>query len=141
MQTLKQRIFELAKTPQLMNLATLSEAGEPRVRYVVGSADEELTLRFSTHLDSVKVKELRSNRRVAVTMGATNTRSSVWLQVEGEAEVLTDEAERRAFWFEGLKAHFTGLGDPQYCVVRISPTSIALGSEVWRPLTPAGTSV
>jgi general stress protein 26 len=133
MHALQKRIFELARSPQLMNLATLSETGEPRVRYVVGSADEQLTLRFSTHLDSVKVQELRANAHVAVTMGATSTRSSVWLQIEGVAEVRTDEAERRGFWFDELKGHFTGLDDPRYCVVRITPRSIGLGSEVWRP--------
>lgn len=134
MQSLKDRIFELAKTPQLMNVATVSESGEPRVRYVVGLVDQELTLRFSTHLDSAKVRQLRSNPRVSVTMGATHVRSSTWLQIEGRAEVTTDEAERRGFWFDGLKGHFTGLDDPRYCIVRITPTCIELGSEVWRPV-------
>lgn len=133
MSDLKQRIFEFAKDLQLMNLATVTEEGRPQVRYVVGRADADLVLRFSTHLDSGKIRQLRSNPQVCVTLGARDVRSSRWLQVEGRADVTTTDAERQGFWFDGLKAHFAGRDDPRYCVVVITPTRIALGPEVWEP--------
>jgi general stress protein 26 len=109
------------------------------VRYVVGKADPTLALRFSTHLDSAKVRQLKNNPNVSVTMGATIPRSETWLQIEGTATISTTEADRRAFWFDELKAHFTGIDDPRYCIVIVDPTKIELGSmasampEVWLP--------
>jgi general stress protein 26 len=138
MNDLKQRIFDLAKNFQLINFATTAEDGQPRVRYVIGKADPTLTLRFSTHLDSNKISQLKNNRSVFVTMGATTMRSQTWLQIEGIAEVSTTNEERQGFWFDELKAHFTGLDDPRYCIVIIKPTKIELASmagapEVWQP--------
>jgi general stress protein 26 len=131
MSSLKQRIFEFARVPQLMSVATVTAQGAPRVRYVVGRADEGLTFRFSTHLDSAKVAQLQADPRVAVTMGATDVRATAWLELEGRAEVSTAESERHGFWFPGLAAHFSGLDDPRYCVVCIRPTAITLGAERW----------
>jgi general stress protein 26 len=139
MNDLKQRIFDLAKNFQLINFATISEDEKPRVRYVIGKADPTLTLRFSTHLDSAKIRQLRNNRNVFITMGATSMRSQTWLQIEGTAEISTTDADRQAFWFDELNAHFTGLDDPMYCIVIIKPSKIQLASmenatpEVWLP--------
>lgn len=138
MNELKQRIFDLAKDFQLINVATMSEDGQPRVRYVIGKADPALTLRFSTHLNSNKIRQLKHNQNVFVTMGANSMRSQTWLQIEGTAEVSTSDADRQAFWFDALKAHFTGLDDPLYSIVIIKPTRIQLTSmssapEVWQP--------
>jgi general stress protein 26 len=133
MTDLHRRIFEFAKSLQLINFATVTENGRPRVRYVVGRADEALVVRFSTHLDSDKVRHLRENPHVCLTLGAADVAAPQWLQIDGRAEVSTAERERRGFWFEGLRRHFTGLDDPRYCVVVVTPSRIALGPEVWDP--------
>lgn len=139
MENLKQRIIDLAKDLQLLSLATLTEDGRPRVRYVVGKADPSLTFRFSTHLDSAKVRQLTNQPAVSVTTGATGVRAQSWLELEGSARVSTSDAERRAFWFSGLGAYFSGVDDPNYCIVIIEPSRIALRSmsqalpDVWQP--------
>jgi general stress protein 26 len=133
MTDLKRRIFEFARNLQLINFATVAGDGHPRVRYVVGRADQDLTVRFSTHLNSQKVAQLREDPRVCLTLGADGPRSPLWLQVDGHAEVRADEQERRAFWFDGLLEHFTGVDDPRYCIVVVRPTRIALGPQVWEP--------
>ena len=139
MENLKQRIFDFAANLQLLSLATLTEAGLPRVRYVVGKADPSLTFRFSTHLDSAKVLQMKRQPGVSVTAGGTGVRAQSWLELEGNAQVSTSAAERRAFWFDGLGAYFSGADDPNYCIVVIRPSRIALWSmlaaspEVWLP--------
>jgi general stress protein 26 len=139
MENLKRRIFDLAKDLQLMSLATVTEDGRPRVRYVVGKADPVLTLRFSTHLGSAKVQQMRNKPSVSVTTGATGVRAESWLEIEGGAAVSTAEADRRAFWFDGLGPYFAGVDDPNYCIVIIRPSRIALWSmatmrsDVWQP--------
>ena len=138
MSNLKQRIFELAKEPQLLSLATITEDGKPWVRYMVGQADEELSVRFCTALCSDKIRHMRQNPNVHVTLGANDVMTTKeWIQVEGTAEISTAKAERDAFWNDGLKAYFTGPDDPNYCVVIVKPSRIELASmasmaaEIW----------
>jgi general stress protein 26 len=140
MSDLKQRIYDVAKDFQLLNVATITEDGKPRVRYVVGKADADLAIRFCTSLDSNKVRQIRENPTVHITLGAKDAMTAVtWLQVDGIAEISTMKAERDAFWFDGLKNHFSGPDDPNYCIVITKPSSIELGSmksrmpEVWEP--------
>jgi len=140
MSDLKQRIFELAKELQLINLATITEDGKPWVRYVVGLADQELSIRFCTSLCSDKIRHMRQNPNVHVSLGAKDLITARnWLQIEGVAEISTAKAERDAFWFDGLKAHFKGPDDPNYCVVIVKPSKIELASmasldaEIWQP--------
>jgi general stress protein 26 len=140
MSDLKQRIFDLAKVPQMLNLATITEDGKPWVRYMVGSADQELSIRFCTSLCSDKIRHIRQNSNVHVSMGAKDIMTTkVWLQVEGIAEISTAKVERDAFWYDGLKAYFTGPDDPNYCVVIVKPSRIELasmesmGAEIWQP--------
>lgn len=64
--------------------------------------------------------------------------TKAWLQVEGTAEISTAKAERDAFWYDGLKAYFTGPDDPNYCVVIVKPSRIefasmeSMGAEIWQ---------
>lgn len=140
MSDLKSRIYEVAKEYQVMNLATITEDGKPRVRYVSGFANADLVFRFCTHLGSNKVKQMRKDPNVHLTLGAKDDRTTKnWLQVEGIAEVSTAQAERDAMWSDGLKAFFKGPDDPNYAVVIIRPSRIELGSmgkqgmEIWTP--------
>ena len=139
MSTLQQKIFELAKEPQLINLATITEEGKPWVRYVVGSADESLSFRFCTSLCSDKIRHIRHNPNVHLSLGAKDLMTAKeWLQVAGGAEISTSQDERHAFWNDGFLAYFTGPDDPNYCVVIVTPSLIELaamgskGAEIWQ---------
>jgi general stress protein 26 len=106
---------------------------------MVGSADETLTFRFCCALCSDKVRHIRHNPNVHLSLGAKDIMTTTeWLQVEGTAEIATTKAERDAFWYDGLKAYFQGADDPNYCVVIVTPSRIELASmgsmdaEVWQ---------
>ncbi|MHB8881460.1 MAG: pyridoxamine 5'-phosphate oxidase family protein [Thermodesulfovibrionales bacterium] len=138
MSDLRDRIYEAGKDLQLINFATITEDGRPWVRYVVGKADKDLAFRFCTNKDTKKVREIRKNPNVHISMGAENLETAKnWLQVAGTAEVSADKAERDAFWFDELKNYFSGPDDPGYCIVIIRPSRIELGTmgsmtpEVW----------
>jgi general stress protein 26 len=140
MDNLKQRIFDIAKEFQLINFATITEDGKPKVRYVVGKANNELVFRFCTHLQTNKVNQIRNNPNVHISLGAKDLETAKhWLQVEGRAEISTDKTERHSFWFDELKNYFTGPDDPNYCVVITRPSRIEYGTmgsmspEVWEP--------
>ena len=139
MSDLKARIYEMAKEFQVMNLATITDDGKPWVRYMAGFANEALVFRFCTSLCSNKVRHMRNNPNVHLSLGAKELMTTKnWLQVVGTAEVSTSQVERDAMWTDGLKAHFKGPDDPNYAVVIITPTTIQLGSiqsnsmEVWQ---------
>ncbi|TAN38298.1 MAG: hypothetical protein EPN25_14125 [Nitrospirae bacterium] len=138
MSDLKERIYEAGKDLQLINFATITEDGRPWVRYVVGKADKDLVFRFCTNKDTKKVREIRKNPNVHISMGAENLETAKnWLQVAGTAEVSVDKAERDAFWFDELKNYFSGPDDPGYCIVIVRPSRIEFGTmgsmtpEVW----------
>lgn len=133
---ISERIRALAPGLQLMSVATLTEDGRPWVRYVAGRMRQDMSLRFSAHLSSRKIAQLRRNPAVHVTLGATSFAAERWLQVEGMARISTSEEDRRDFWFDGLKAYVSGVDDPEYAVVTIAPSRIEIASmtappEVW----------
>ncbi|HDZ62407.1 MAG TPA: general stress protein [Nitrospirae bacterium] len=139
MSDLKQRIFNAAKDMQLINLSTITEDGKPWVRYVMAKADQDLTFRICTHLDSRKVPQIKKNPNVHISLGVSSLETAKnWLQVQGTAEVSTNQTERDAFWFDELNNYFSGPDDPNYCLVIIKPATIEFGTmgsrepEVWK---------
>jgi len=138
MSDLKQRIFDTSKDMQLINVATITAQGYPWVRYVMGKADSNLDFRFCTHLDSRKVEQIRNNPHAHISLGVTSLETATnWLQVQGTAEVSSNQDERHAFWFDELNNYFSGQDDPNYCVVIVRPSRIEFGTmgnpvpEVW----------
>ncbi|MBI4842916.1 MAG: pyridoxamine 5'-phosphate oxidase family protein [Nitrospirae bacterium] len=138
MTNLKDRIFEIAKELQLVNLATVAEDGRPWVRYVMAKADKGLVFRLCSHIDTKKIKHIKKNPNVHISLGVSSLETAKnWLQVEGKAEVSTDRNERHAFWFDELKNYFSGPDDPDFCIVIVTPSKIELSTmgsmqpEVW----------
>ena len=144
MSDLKQRIFKAAKDFQLINFATITEDGRPWVRYVVGKADKQLIFRFCSSIDTRKIRQIRKNPKVHISLGAKDLETANhWLQVEGRAEVSTDKKERASFWFDDLKNYFSGPDDPDYCIVIVRPSRIefwtmeSMEPEVWLAKGPS----
>ncbi len=141
MADLKSRILEKLKGPTLVGLATVTREGRPWVRYVMAAADTDLNIWFSTRLDSRKVEQIRNNSAVHLLAGVSTLETAEsYVQVEGEADVLTDAVTRKALWNDLLKPYFSGPEDPNFCVVRIRPSRIELWGmtpgqrpEVWQP--------
>lgn len=140
MSDLIKRIYEAAKELQLGNLATVTEDGKPWTRYLMTKADGALVFRFCTHLESRKVPQIKNNPNVHICLGVSNLETAKnWLQVQGRAEVSTDQVERDAFWFDDLNNYFKGPDDPSYCIVIVRPSMIEFGTmgsmepEVWKP--------
>ena len=138
MNDLKTRIMEVVKPLQLSCLATVTEDGKPWVRYVMTSADDELTIRCATFATARKVKQIESNPEVHVTCGVTDpTNMKPYLQIQAKARSTTDEAERHAFWNPSLEGIFEGPDDPRYAVLVMTPYRIEYSSidsfepEVW----------
>ena len=125
MMTLKERILAKINQPTLSALATITEDGKPWVRYVTPMADKNLTLWMATSITTRKVAQIRKNPEVHLTVGVTTMETAEsYLQIQGRAEILTDEKTKKAVWFEQLKAVFSGSDDPNYTVCKITPYRI-----------------
>lgn len=136
---LQENIFETGKDLQLFNFATITEDGRPWVRYVVGKVDKDLVFRFCTNMGTKKIREIRKNPNIHISLGAENLKTAKhWLQIEGTAEISVDKVERESFWFDELKNYFSGPDDSNYCIVIVRPSRIELGTmgsmtpEVWQ---------
>lgn len=127
MDDLKRKIYDEIKEPQLMPIATITEDGNPWVRYVTGFGGEDLTIRFVTSLQTRKAAHIKRNPEVHMICGAKDLESTEnYLQIAGRAEITTDEQERHRLWNDNLKAYFSGPDDPNYCVVIVKPYRIEL---------------
>lgn len=130
MSELKARITEGLKNLQLANLATVTTDGLPWTRYVMISGDESLTLRCATSLAARKVAQIEKNTEVHLSCGVVNPMEMTpYYQIQGRAGIITDEAEKAAFWNPSLEPIFSGPDDPDYAVVVIKPYRI----ERWTP--------
>jgi general stress protein 26 len=139
-QELKQKIMAKLSGPTLCALGTLTEDDKPWVRYVTPFADENLILWMATFINSRKVGQIKKNPEVHLTTGvATMETAESYLQIQGKAEILTDQATKKAVWNDHLKGIFTGPDDPNFVVCKITPYRIeyqAMGmvpAEIWEP--------
>lgn len=130
MSELKARIEDGLKNLQLANLATVTMEGRPWTRYVMIAGDNDLSLRCATFLSARKVEQIKQNPEVHLTCGVMNPMEiKPFYQIQGRAEIVTDEAEKTAFWNLSLEPIFSGSDDPNYAVVVIKPYRI----ECWTP--------
>ncbi len=140
MKPLQTRIREIIGLPHLASLATVTEDGRPWVRYVMPCADEDLTIRMSTYVDSRKINQIRLNPEVHLTCGVLDPLAAeTYLQIQGRARFSTEPEERHGFWSDLLSELFEGPDDPRYGIVIVTPYRIELHSvgqaepEVWTP--------
>jgi len=88
-------------------------------------ADENLTIWMATFVNSRKVAQIRKNPEVHLTTGVTDLETAEsYLQIQGRAEILTDEETKKAVWNPHLENIFSGPDDPNYCVCKITPYRI-----------------
>ncbi len=130
MSELKTKITERLKKRQLANLATITADGSPWTRYVMIAGDDDLILRCATFLAARKVGQIEQNPEVHLSCGVINPMEiKPYSQIEGRAEIVTDAAEKAAFWNPSIESIFSGPDDPNYAVVVIRPYRI----ESWTP--------
>ena len=136
----KQKIFSKIKVPTLSVLSTITEQGKPWGRYVTPFADDNLTLWMATFAQSRKVGQIKKNPEVHITTGVTEIEGAEsYMQIQGRAEILTDDETKKSVWFDHLANIFSGPDDPNYCVCKITPYRIEYHTmgmtdpEIWEP--------
>ena len=123
----------------LVSLATVNEEGEPWVRYVAGTIDDDMVIRFATSLRSKKIAHVRANPNVHLTCGNIDPNvDAPYFQIEGKAEVSTDLEEKKGIWHDNLAYYFQTVENPEWCVLKVHPHRItvcsitSMDTEVWQ---------
>ncbi|MDO8747876.1 MAG: pyridoxamine 5'-phosphate oxidase family protein [Candidatus Omnitrophota bacterium] len=120
---LKKKILKVIKGSKLASLATVVN-GKPWVRYVVARS-EGLTLYICTFKDSRKVKQIKKNPKVHITIGGSmENMEAPYVQIAACAKARSDAGIRKRFWMPFMRKYYTGVDDPQYVVIEVRPVLI-----------------
>jgi len=99
-------------------LALIDHEGYPTASTLtVSKSDGIKYITFCTGLGSNKANRIRNCNKASVCFNAEDE-NLYNITLVGTIEVLTDPETRREMWYDGLKGHFTGSDDPNYCVLR-----------------------
>ncbi|MDP8258319.1 MAG: pyridoxamine 5'-phosphate oxidase family protein [Candidatus Aadella gelida] len=121
---LKGKILDVIKKYPVGALGTIKD-GSPWVRYMAMNPEDDLTLYTTSFALSRKIDQIKNNNRVNVVFGADSQDFTLpYVNVNGQAEILTDKESKEKCWCEMLEQFFSGPDDPNYVVIRITPGSI-----------------
>jgi len=103
---------------EFCSLVLLDHEGYPTASVLTAAKSEGIKqLWFGVIADGNKAKRAAANPKASVHFG-TDSHS---VTLVGEAEILTDEATKKAIWYDGLEAHFPkGATDPNYAVLKFT---------------------
>jgi general stress protein 26 len=91
-----------------------------RVMYTP-KVDDDFTVWYSTSGKSNKIRHIKANPKVSVMF----SEGWVYLQVIGNAEVVTDRETKASLWQEEWTRYWPGgIDDPDYVLIRIKPTQV-----------------
>ncbi len=94
-------------------LALIDANGYPTASTITASyADGIKWITFCTALQSNKVKRIGNCNRASVCFSGDYN-----ITLVGTIEIVTDEAAKKEFWYDGLEQHFSGPEDPNFCVL------------------------
>ena len=136
-----QDVEAAAKNAIWCALATVN-AGEPRVRMVHPSWEGDV-LWIATGPETAKAQQIRANGAVDIQFQVAPD-DFVHLMVRGNAQVITDDAEKARVWdvmdYDLAQFWPDGPGSEAYCVIRVDPTRVelsemfgTLNKRVWKP--------
>ncbi len=99
-------------------LALIDANGYPTAATITAAKAEGINwITFCTGIGSNSTKRISSCNRASVCF---NTGGQYNISLVGTIEVITDAAIKQEMWYEGLKNHFSGADDPNYCVLRFN---------------------
>jgi general stress protein 26 len=108
------------RNPGIAALATVTKEGKPRVRYVIASTDEQLSITIGTSKLSKKCADVLNHPMVHLCYKNLASEADIeYVQIEGKASILSDSENRSRFWSPMLWLYFSGPQDPNYAVLSI----------------------
>ncbi len=120
---LKEKIIKLMQGQQTGVLATIRN-GKPHSCFMT-FFHEDLILYTAADRQSKKIEDIQQNNNVHVLLGKDSINwDQEFLEVEGTAEVTEDADLKNKFWNNTLKRWLNGPEDPNYVLLKITPSNI-----------------
>lgn len=123
MENLLSQVFDVINK-DLVGVLTTVQDNKPHARYMMFFHDEK-KLYTATNIHTHKVEEINNNPNVHVLLGYTQE-NHTYIELQGTASVVTDDALKQKYWSEKLKPWLEGPDDPNYCLLEITPNHIEL---------------
>ncbi len=96
-------------------LAQIDTDGYPTASTITASKAQGINwITFCTGLGGTRTTRIDRCSRASVCFNAEDYN----ITLVGTMEILTDPAIKKEMWYDGLKNHFLGPDDPNYCVLR-----------------------
>jgi len=104
-------------------LALIDENGYPTASTLtIAKADGIKWLTFNTSLSRDSVKRIKKCNRASVCVNS----SEFNITLVGTIEILTDLKTRKDNWFSVMEHQWSGVDDPEYCVLRFNTERYSL---------------
>ena len=116
--------FEALDLVKNQNVSTLStvEDGKTWARVLVHArVDDDFTVWYSTSSLSNKIRQIRKNNKVCISMYQGKRE----IRIFGKAELFENPETKREMWKDEMKDYFKGgKDDPDYMVIKVTPEEI-----------------
>ena len=98
-------------------LALIDENGYPTASTVsISKANSIKELTFCAGLSGNKAKRIQKCNRASVCFNSSNYN----ITLVGTVEILTDPEAKKESWYTGCEHHWSGIDDPDFCVLRFT---------------------
>jgi len=109
----------IAQPDQICALAQIDLQDYPTASIIsVIKSDGIKWITMCTGLQGNKVPRIKKNNKASLCFGSQEPLYNITLV--GHIEVLTDPEIKKEMWCDGFEHHFTGMDDPNYCVLRFT---------------------
>ena len=102
----------------ICTLAVIDNDGFPTASTLsLAKADGVKWLTFVTGLGSNKAKRIEKSNKASVCFNSPDYN----ITLVGTIEILIDPQIKKDTWYSGCEHHFSGVDDPNYCVLKFTP--------------------
>lgn len=123
MSDVKQKVLHMLEKHTVGTLATISN-GKPFSRFML-FFHEDVTLYAVSNKNTHKVEDVESNPAVHILLGLdAKNYSQPYCEFEARATVEDSPELRERFWDDTLKEWMSGPNDPDYVLLKFTPTRI-----------------
>ncbi len=113
--------LKLIERSKVATLATIGRNGFPEIRAMLKSGNDGMkTIWFSTNTSSRKVGQIQADPRACLYF--VDNAHFKGLRLIGNAEILTDIADKRQLWQPWFEQYYKGPEDPDYAMIRFTAT-------------------
>lgn len=120
--SLKKKIEQVFQDHKIGTLATIEDE-KPFSRFMLFFS-EELTLYTATNNDTQKVEQIEQHPYAHILLGLDAGKNAPYCEIAAKVSIEESEEKKQKFWNDELNKWLEGPNDPNYILLKFTPTSI-----------------